>query len=80
MRDRELTLAAVVGVAVCCGTTVLVAGVAGGVALAAVGQLSAVTLAGLGIVVVVARLDRHPHGRGADDVDRSGRVVEKPTR
>jgi Flp pilus assembly protein TadB len=67
-------------VVVCCGTTALVAAVIGGVALAAVGQFTAVTTVGLGIVVLIAwRLDRHRHGRTAQVADPLAHVVEETT-
>ncbi len=77
MRDRDLRWAAAVGVLVCCGTTALVWGLAGGVALAAVGRFTAVTAIGLGIVVLIAwRLDRRRVSRSADGPDRPTRVEE----
>src|SRR3546814_9537050 len=63
MRDRDLAPVAAVATIVCCGGTALAAGLLGGVALAAVGQLTAVTVVGLGLVVLIARrLDRRRHG------------------
>jgi hypothetical protein len=81
MRDRELTLIPALGAVVCCGTTALVAGVVGGVALAAVGRFTAVTAAGLGVVVLIAwRLDRGRYARTADGSDRPAPFVEETSR
>jgi len=74
MRDRNLAPAALVGAIVCCGATALIAGLVGGVALAAIGQLTAVSAAGLGVVVLIAWvLDRrrHRHDPSGDSNDRS---------
>jgi hypothetical protein len=77
MRDRDLRSAAVVGAIVCCGTTALLSGLVGGVALAAIGRFTAVTVIGLSIVVLIAwRLDRQHAGRSTDRPDRSTRVEE----
>src|SRR3546814_11342539 len=68
MRDRDLAPVAAVATIVCCGGTALAAGLLGGVALAAVGQLTAVTVVGLGLVVLIARrLDRRRHGGAPSD-------------
>lgn len=72
MRDRDLAPAAVVAAVVCCAATALAAAVVGGVALAAIGRFTAVSVAGLGVVVLVAwRIDRrrHRHDRSADTSD-----------
>src|SRR3546814_19949470 len=59
MRDRDLAPVAAVATIVCCGGTALAAGLLAGDALAAVGQLTAVTAGGLGFVVLIPRrLDR----------------------
>ena len=62
MRDRDLASTALVAAIVCCGTTALIAGLVGGVALVAIGRFTAVSVAGLGAVGFVAwRLDRRRH-------------------
>jgi len=74
VRDRDLAPAALAGAVVCCGMTALVAGLVGGVALAAIGRFTAVSVASLGIVVAIAWwLDRrrHRHDRTDDTNDRS---------
>ena len=74
MRDRDLAPAALVGAFVCCGAMALVAGAAGGVALAAIGRFTVVSVAGLGVVVTIAWwLDRrrHRHDRTGDTNHRS---------
>jgi len=79
MRDRDLVPAAVVGGMVCSGATALIAGTVGGVALAAIGRLTALSAVGLGGVVVGAwRLDRRRRclGRTAPETDRSAHVDE----
>lgn len=77
MRDRALVPAAVVAAIVCCGATALVLGVAGGIALAAIGRFTAVTAVGLGIVVLIAwRLDRHRSNGSPDSSDRGARAEE----
>jgi len=81
MRNRDLAPAAVVGAIVCCGTTALITGAVGGVALATIGRFTAVSVAGLGIVVFMAwRLDRRRRrlGRTAPDTDRAARAEETP--
>jgi uncharacterized protein (DUF2062 family) len=65
MRDRDLAPAAAVAAIVCCGGSALAAGLVGGVALAAVGQFTAVTVVGLGLVVLIARRIDRRHHRGA---------------
>jgi peptidoglycan/LPS O-acetylase OafA/YrhL len=76
MRDRDLAPVAAVAALVCCGGFALAAALVGGVALASVGRFTAVTVVGLGLVVLIAhRLDRRRH-RGApsdppDAADRS---------
>jgi membrane protein implicated in regulation of membrane protease activity len=55
----------------------LIAGLAGGVALTAIGRFTAVSVAGLGLVVVLAwRLDRrrHSHDRREETNDRFRRL------
>lgn len=77
MRDQDLVPAALVGAIVCCGATAVMAGLVGGVALAAIGPFTAVSVAGLGVVVVIAwRLDRrrHRHHRTANSADPSVQV------
>lgn len=77
MRDRNLAPAALVGAIVCCGSMALIAGLVGGGALAAIGQFTAVSIAGLGVVVLIAwALDRrrHRHDRGGDTLDRSAQL------
>jgi len=79
MRDRNLVPAAVVAAIVCCGATALIGGTVGGVALAAIGQLTALSAVGLGVVVFVAwRLDRRRRclGRTSPETDRSAHVDE----
>ena len=74
MRDRDLAPAALVAAFVCCGVTALVAGLVGGVALAAIGRFTVVSVVGLGVVVAIAWwLDRRRrrHDRTDDTVDRS---------
>ena len=83
MRDRDLAPVAAVAAIVCCGGTALAAGLLGGVALAAVGQLTAVTLVGLGLVVLIARsLDRLRQGSAPSDdpneADRSRQDQNAP--
>ena len=59
MRDRNLAPVALLGALACCGTMSLIAGLAGGVALAAIGRFTAVSIAGLSVVVLIAwTLDR----------------------
>lgn len=68
MRDRGLAPVAAVATIVCCGGTALAAGLLGGVALAALGQLAVVTVVGLGLVVLLAsRLDRRNPRDGTSD-------------
>ena len=77
MRDRKLAPAALVGAIVCCGAMALLAGLVGGVALAAIGQFTAFSIAGLGVVVVIAWvLDRrrHHHDPSGDTHDRSSQL------
>lgn len=64
MREGGLAPFAAVAAIVCCGGTALAAGLVGGVAFAAVGQLTAVTAVGVGLVILFARrLDRRHHDR-----------------
>lgn len=75
MRDRALVPAAVVAAIVCCGATAIVLGVAGGIALAAIGRLTAAATVGLGVVVLIAwRLDRHGSSASPDPSDRAARA------
>lgn len=77
MRDRDLAPAAVVGAIACCGATALIGGTVGGVALAAIGQLTALSAVGLGFVVLVAwRRDRRRRclGRTSPETVRSAQV------
>lgn len=77
MRDRNLAPAALVGAIVCCGAMALIAGLVGGVALVAIGRFTVVSVAGLGVVVLIASvLDRrrHRHDPGGDAHDRSAQV------
>lgn len=77
MRDRDLAPVAAVAAIVCCGGTALAAGLLGGVALAAVGQLTAVTLGGLGLVVLIARrLDRRDSGAPSDLPNEADRTPQ----
>lgn len=79
MCDRDLAPVAVVAAVVCCAATALAAAVVGGVALAAIGRFTAVSVAGLVVVVVIAwRIDRrrHRHDRSADTDDRCGHREE----
>jgi hypothetical protein len=74
MRDRNLAPAALVGATVCCGVMALIAGPVGGVALASIGRFTAVSVAGVGVVVAIAWwLDRrrHPHDRTHELDDRT---------
>ena len=74
MRDRDLAPAALVGVIACCSVMALVAGLVGGVALAAIGRFTLASVAGLGVVVAIAWwLDRrrHRHDRTDATDDRS---------
>lgn len=75
MRDRDLAPVAAVAAIVCCGGTAVAAGLLGGVALAAVGRFTAVTVIGLGLVVLIARrLDRrHHHGASSDPSNEADR-------
>ena len=78
MRDRDLAPAAAVAAIVCCGGMALVAGLVGGVALAAIGQFTAVTVVGLGLVILIARrLDRRRHDRARAVADAT---VDRPAR
>jgi len=62
MRARDLLPVAVLGAVVCCGTMTLIVGLVGGVALAAIGRFTVLSVAGLGIVVTIAWwLDRRRH-------------------
>jgi len=77
MRDRDLAPAALVAAIVCCGAMALIAGLVGGVALAVIGRFTAASVAGLGVVVVIAwRLDRrrHRHDRTGATNDRSAQL------
>lgn len=77
MRERDLAPAALFGAIVCCGAMPLVVGLVGGVALAAIGLFTAVSIAGLGVVVATAwRLDRHRHRHhpSGDTNDRSAHL------
>jgi hypothetical protein len=79
MRDRDLASAALLAAIVCCGSMALLAGLLGGVALVWIGQFTAVSTAGLGVVVVIAwRLDRRTHRRScpADSPGPSAYVEE----
>lgn len=59
MRDRDLAPSVLVAAVVCCGGSALLAGLVGGVTLAAIGRFTAVSAVGLGAVVLVAwALDR----------------------
>lgn len=83
MRDRGLAPVAAVAAIVCCGGSTLAAGLVGGVAFAAVGQFTAVTAVGLGLVVLIARrLDRRHHDRAPSEppnaADRSTQDQETP--
>ena len=81
MRDRALAPAALVGAIACCGAMALVAGLVGGVALAAIGRFTVISVAALGVVVVLAwRLDRHRHryDRTIDTRDRSEHLTGTP--
>jgi membrane protein implicated in regulation of membrane protease activity len=73
MRERDLAPAAMIAAIVCCGAMTLIAGLVGGVALAAAGPLTVVSAAGLCVVVAVAwQLDRrrHRHDGTCDTSDR----------
>ncbi len=61
MRDRHLAPAALVGAIACCGAMALIAGLVGGVALAAIGRFTVVSVTGLGVVVAIDR-SAHPEG------------------
>lgn len=75
MRDRDLAPAALVAAFVCCGMTAVVAGLVGGVALAAIGRFTMVSVLGLGVVVAIAwGLDRRRHRH-----DRTGDTNDRPT-
>lgn len=77
MRERNLAPVALVGAIVCCGAMALIAGLVGGVALAAIGQVTAVSIAGLGVVVLIAWLldrRRHRHDPSGDTYDRSAQL------
>jgi hypothetical protein len=81
MRDRGLAPVAAVAAIVCCGGSALAAGLVGGVALAAVGQFTAVV--GLGLVVLIARRIDRRHHRGApsdlpNTADRSTQDQKTP--
>jgi hypothetical protein len=83
MRDRFLAPVAAVAAIVCCGGSAVAAGLVGGVALGSVGQFTAVTVVGLGLVVLIARrLDRHHHDRAPSDApntaDRSTQDQKTP--
>lgn len=83
MRDRDLAPVAAVAAIVCCGGSALAAGILGGVALAAVGEFTAVTVVGLGLVVLIARrLDRRHHRRAPSEppstTDRSTQDQKTP--
>lgn len=54
MRDRDLAPKVLIAAVVCCGGSALLAGVIGGVALAAIGCFTVVSGFGLGAVVSVA--------------------------
>jgi membrane protein implicated in regulation of membrane protease activity len=72
-----ISRAALVGAIVCCGAMALIAGLVGGVALVAIGRFTVVSVAGLGVVVLIAWvLDRrrHRHDPGGDTHDRSAQV------
>ena len=78
MRNRDLVATALVGAIICCGAMALIAGLVGGVALAAIGRFTAVSIVGLGVVVAIAwwldrrrhRHDRHRHNRTCNADDR----------
>lgn len=78
MRDRDLAPATAVAAIVCCGGMALVAGLVGGVAVAAIGQFTAVTVVGLGLVILIARrLDRRRNDRTPAEADAT---VDRPAR
>lgn len=81
MRDRDLAPVAAVAALVCCGGTALAVGLLGGVALVAVGRFTAVTVVGLGLVVLIARrLDRrHHHGAPSDPPNEADRPIQDQT-
>lgn len=81
MRDRGLAPVAAVAAIVFCGGSALAAGLVGGVALASVGQFTAVV--GLGLVVLIARRIDRRHHRGApsdppNTADRSTQDQKTP--
>lgn len=83
MRDRGLAPVAAVAAIVFCGGSALAAGLVGGVALASVGQFTAVTVVGLGLVVLIARRIDRRHHRGApsdppNTADRSTQDQKTP--
>ena len=62
MGDRTLGPVVAGAAIVCCGGSALAAGLSGGLALVAFGQLTAVSVLGLGGLVLIARrLDRRRH-------------------
>ena len=76
MRDRYLAPAALAGALACCGLMALIAGLVGGVALAAIGRCTAVSIAGLGVVVAIAwRVDRRHHDRTGATNERSAHLA-----
>lgn len=79
MRDRVLAPVALADAITCCGVTALIAGLVSGSALATTGRLTAVSVAGLGVIVAIAWwLDRrrHPHARTCDIDNRSAHLEE----
>ncbi|MCB1006185.1 MAG: hypothetical protein KDB35_18530 [Acidimicrobiales bacterium] len=75
MRDRNLVPAALAGAIVCCGATALIAGLAGGVALAAIGRFTVVSVVGLGVVAAIAwRLDHRRRGDRFGCGDRAAQL------
>lgn len=62
MGDRKLLPVAVASAIVCCGAMALIVGLVGGVAWTAIGRVTVLSVAGLGLVVAIAwSLDRRRH-------------------